>query len=439
MSEIGVGIVGLGNVGSGTLRVLHENAKSIAGKLGFPLKVRALCSRSVEKAPPVEAGLHPEAFRTRDWRELVARPDVAVVAELVGGTTDAKQIVEAAVDAGKSVVTANKELIAEAGAALWSRAAAGNARLAMEAAVAGGIPILTALREGIAGDRIEALMGILNGTSNFILTEMERRGEPLETILKEAQTLGYAESDPSADIDGFDARSKLAILAVLAFGMRVDPRRIPVEGIRRIGPIDFTYADRLGHTVRLTASARDGAGGLRLRVGPALIRKDTILASVMGSYNAVWVRGRHGEDTFYYGRGAGPEPTGVAVVSDLMAAARGIAAGAPAAAPPFAHRGLAEYDPAPAGDEESRHYLRFRVRDRPGIIAELAAILAEHRIGVDAVLQEPRFDKRNLPFVITVEAARREAIDAATAQMSRLDFLLEKPLALPLESGLAAS
>ncbi len=438
MSEIGVGIVGLGNVGSGTLRVLHENAGSIAGKLGFPLRVRAICSRSIEKKAPGEAALHPEAFRTRDWRELIARLDVAVVAELVGGTTAAKEIVEAAIAAGKSVVTANKELIAESGAALWNRAAAGNVRLGMEAAVAGGIPILTALREGIAGDRVDALLGILNGTSNFILTEMERRGEPLGAILQEAQQLGYAESDPSADIDGFDARSKLVILSALAFGMRIAPERIPVEGIRRIGPIDFTYADRLGHTVRLTASARGGSGGLRLRVGPALIRKDTILASVMGSYNAVWVRGRHGEDTFYYGRGAGPAPTGVAVVSDLMAAAREIGSQAQSGASPFAHRALAEYEPAPAGTEECRHYLRFRVRDRPGIIAELAAILAEHRIGVDAVLQEPRFDKRNLPFVITVEAARRDAIDAAIAQMSRLDFLVEKPLALPLESGLAA-
>ncbi len=439
MSEIGVGIVGLGNVGSGTLRVLRENAESIAGKLGFPLKVRAICSRSVHEKAPGEADLHPEAFRTRDWRELIARPDVAVVAELVGGTTAAKEIVEAAIDAGKSVVTANKELIAESGADLWRRAAAGNVRLAMEAAVAGGIPILTALREGIAGDRVEALMGILNGTSNFILTEMERRGESLDEILKEAQELGYAESDPSADIDGFDARSKLAILAALAFGVRIDPQRIPVEGIRRIGPVDFTYADRLGHTVRLTASARSGADGLRLRVGPALIGKETILAGVMGSYNAVWVRGRHGEDTFYYGRGAGPAPTGVAVVSDLMAAARAVGAQAPGGAPPFAYRALAEYAPATAGAEQHRHYLRFRVRDRPGIIAELAAILAEHRISVDAVLQEPRFDKRSLPFVITVEAARRGAVDAATAQMSRLDFLVEKPLALPLENGLAAS
>ena len=438
MSEIGVGIVGLGNVGSGTLRVLHENAASIANKLGFPLKVRAICSRSIETAAPNEAELHPDAFRTSDWRELVARPDVAIVAELVGGTTVAKEIVEAAIAAGKSVVTANKELIAESGAALWQKAESADVRLAMEAAVAGGIPILTALREGIAGDRVDALMGILNGTSNFILTEIERRGDPLDGILKEAQDLGYAEADPSADVDGYDARSKLAILAAIAFGTRVSPGQISVEGIRRIAPVDFTYAHRLGHTVRLVALARRDPDGLRLRVGPALIRKDTILASVMGSYNAVWVRGEHGEDTFYYGRGAGPAPTGVAVVSDLIAVANDLHSKSSNRVSPFAHRALAAYEPAPVGAEERRYYLRFRVRDRPGIIAELAAILASHKISVDAVLQEPQFDKQDLPFVITVESARRDAIDAAITEMNRLDFLVEEPLALPLERGLAA-
>ncbi len=438
MSEIGVGLIGLGNVGGGTLRVLHENAASIASKLGVPLPVRAICSRSVASLPPPEAALYPDAFRTSDWRELIARPDVAIVAELVGGTTVAKEIVEAAIAAGKSVVTANKELIAESGAALWEQAESAHVRLAMEAAVAGGIPILTALREGIAGDRVDALMGILNGTSNFILTEIERRGDPLDGILKEAQDLGYAEADPSADVDGYDARSKLAILAALAFGTRVSPDQISVEGIRRIAPIDFTYAQRLGHTLRLVASARREPDGLRLRVGPALIRQDTILASVMGSYNAVWVRGAHGEDTFYYGRGAGPEPTGVAVVSDLIAVANDLQSKASNRVSPFAYRKLAAYEPAPAGSEERRYYLRFRVRDRPGIIAELAAILAEHNVSVDAVLQEPRFDKQDLPFVITAELASRDAIDAAITEMNSLDFLVDEPLALPLESGLAA-
>ena len=437
MASIRVGIIGLGNVGGGTLRLLHANAAQIERKLGFPLEVTAVCSRRVLREPNSEAALHPSAFRTTDWREVVSRPDVDVVAELVGGTGVARQILEAAFAAGKPVVTANKELLAERGAELWNQAQLRGASLGMEASVAGGIPVLTALREGIAGDSIDALIGILNGTSNYILTEIERTGAPFAKVLQEAQDLGYAELDPSADIDGYDARSKLAILTGLAFGVQVSPGDIPVEGIRRIRTIDFAYAGRLGHTIRLLATARRGNDGLRLAVRPALVQKNTILAGVTGSYNALWVHGRGG-DTFYYGKGAGPDPTGVAVVSDLMAAARAVKASSAELAPPFAHVELKTHVPVYTGTEVRQFYLRFRVRDRPGILASLAAILAEQGVSIEAVLQEPHFDKEDLPFVTTLEPARREALGAALDAMRGLDFLVDEPLAMPLEPTLTA-
>ncbi|MBI4874974.1 MAG: homoserine dehydrogenase [Acidobacteria bacterium] len=434
MQEVNVGIVGLGTVGSGALTILAENAGQIETKLGFRLRVRAVCDLLAgEKSVPESLG---EVLRTTDWKELVHHPEVQVVAELVGGTTVAREIIETAIGAGKSVVTANKELMGLAGADLWEQAIGAGVNMAMEASVAGGIPIHAVLREGIAADRIVALYGILNGTSNYILTEIENRGAAFDEVLAEAQRLGYAEANPSADVDGFDARSKLAILAALAFGERITPSDIFTEGIRRITPFDFQYAHKLGHTIRLVCGARQTPEGLILSVRPALIPSSTILASVRGSYNAVWVRGHYGEDTFYYGRGAGQRPTGMAVVSDLMRVGREILRGSPERVSPFAHQRLGEYQPIPVALQKRAYYLRFRVTDQPGIISALAGILAEKRISLDAVLQLPCEDKHNLPFVITVEPTTEQSVREAVQQMSGLDFLVEPPLALPIETSL---
>jgi homoserine dehydrogenase len=434
MRQVNVGIVGLGNVGSGTVSILAENADQIALKLGFRLRVAAVCSRSVgtKSLPESLAGV----VRTTDWREVVSHPDVDIVAELVGGTGVAREIIDAAIAHRKSVVTANKELMAVCGSEIWERAIHAGINLAMEASVAGGIPIHAVLREGISGDRVVALYGILNGTSNYILTEMERRGDTLDTVLAEAQKLGYAEADPSADIDGYDARSKLAILAALAFGERITPSDIFVEGIRRISPMDFKYAHDLGHTIRLICAARQTHDGLILSVRPALIPRSTILAGVLGAYNSIWVKGLYGEDTFYYGRGAGSRPTGVAVVSDLMRVAREIRSGSPERVSPFAHERLGEYQPVSVTIQKRAYYLRFRVDDRPGIIATLAGILADKHISLEAVLQQPCETKHDLPFVITVEPTTEASVRAAVLQMESLDFLKEPPLALPMEPPL---
>jgi len=433
MEEVNVGIVGIGNVGSSTLAILAENSEQIALKLGYRLKVAAVCSRSVHsKKIPQQL---ESVFKTADWREVVAHPDVQIVAELVGGVGVASDIVSAAIANGKSVVTANKELMAACGPEIWERAIQARINLAMEASVCGGIPIHAVLREGISGDRVTALYGILNGTCNYILTEMEKTGAPLDGILAQAQRLGYAEADPSADIDGYDARSKLVLLAALAFGEKITPSDIFMEGIRRITPLDFQYARALSHTIRLICGARMTHDGLILFVRPALIPVSTILAGVQGPYNAVWVKGRFGEDTFYYGWGAG-HPTGVAVVSDLMRVAREIRSGSPERVSPFAHERLGEYQPVSITLQKRAYYLRFRVDDRPGIIARLAGILASKHISLEAVLQEPCETKHDLPFVITVEPTSELSVRDAVEEMSQLDFMREAPLALPMETAL---
>jgi len=431
--DVGVGIVGLGNVGLGTLQILSENAKSIREKLGFPLKVKAVCSRNVEQKKLPCAG--EDLVRTADWREVVSHPEVDIVVEAIGGTATASHVIEEALRQRKSVVTANKELMALRGAELWQSANQNGANLAMEASVAGGIPIHTVLREGIAGDRVVELYGILNGTSNFILTEIEKSHAAFDSVLSEAQQLGYAEADPSADVDGLDARSKLAILAALAFGEKLTPADIYTEGIRRIMPVDFQYAHQLKHTIRLLCLARQTEQGLLLSVRPSLIPQSAILAHVKGAYNAIWIRGAYGEDTFYYGRGAGSKPTGVAVVSDLMRVAREIRFGSPERVSPFAHERLGPYKPLPVTEQKVSYYLRFRVEDKAGIIANLATILAKHRIGIDAVLQLPREDWRDLPFVITTEPAKEQSLREALVDIRDADFLVEPPFAMPLEPG----
>ena len=343
--EVTIGVVGLGNVGSGTLEILAENGARIREKLGFPLRVKAVCSRNVgqKKLPAFPAAV----VRTTDWKEVVRDPEIDIVVELVGGTATAGHIIEESLRQRKSVVTANKELMAVRGAELWGIASEHGVNLAMEASVAGGIPIHTILREGIAGDRVSELYGILNGTSNFILTEIEKSNAKFEAVLAEAQQLGYAEADPSADVDGLDARSKLAILAALAFGERLTPADIYTEGIRRIS------AGRFRICASVEAHHPAAVPGAAERRWPAALRPAKPDSAIRDSRSgarriqAVWMRGVYGEDTFYYGRGAGAKPTGVAVVSDLMRVAREIRYGSPERVSPFAHERLGEYKPLP--------------------------------------------------------------------------------------------
>ena len=432
MRDVNVGMVGLGTVGGSTLRILDENAGELERRLGFRLRVRAAASLEIEARSERDGRL-----LTRVWQEVVEHPEVEIIVELVGGTTIAYEVIRGALERGRPVVTANKELLGLRGAELAQLAAEHKASLSMEASVGGGIPILQVLREGISGDRIEALYGILNGTTNFILTEMEKTSAPFASILAEAQKRGYAEANPTADVEGYDARSKLAILCAFCFGASVPTDAIFRQGITRLLPIDFAYAHRLGYTIRLLGAASPGPDGLGLYVRPALIPETAILSKVQGSYNAIWVKGAYGEDTLYYGRGAG-RPTGVAVVSDIMRAARDLRHGSTLRAPAFGFWKLQEVSRAGIESLSRPYFLRFVITDRVGIIAQLAAVLAEKNISIDAVLQEPCPEKQNLPFVITVEPATETAISAALEKMKDLDFLREAPLALPMEAGLGS-
>lgn len=435
MRDVNIAIVGMGTVGGATIRILDENAAELERKLGFKLHLRAAASLEVESRQEVDAPTGKRLL-TRDWHEAVEHPDIDVVVEVVGGTSIAWDVQTTALRLGRPVVTANKELLGLRGADLAQLARDNKTSLHMEASVGGGIPILSALREGIAADRIEAVYGILNGTCNFILTEIEKSGAPFADILGEAQRRGYAEARPEADVEGYDARSKLAIIAHFCFGTRAPTDAIFRQGISRITPTDFAYAHRLGYTIRLIAAGVRSGDNLSLYVRPVLVPQTAMLAKVQGSYNAVWVKGAYGEDTLYYGRGAG-KPTGVAVVSDIMSAARDLRQGSSLRSPAFGYWAPRAVAQVGVSAGESPYFLRFLVKDEVGIIARLANIIANEKINIDAVFEEPHQDSDNLPFVISVKPTTETAISAALARMEKLSFLREPPLVLPMEDILA--
>lgn len=431
--QVNVGLIGLGVVGSGTVAVLRDHSEEIAARLDFSLKLKTVFSRNIDKKETRWIG--PETRLTSRVDDILEDPEIDIVVELIGGIEPAKQMILRALNNKKSVVTANKLLLAEHGFELIDVARANKVTLGMEASVAGGIPILRVIQEGLVGERITSIRGILNGTANYILSEMEKTGRPLAEILKEAQEQGYAESDPTLDIEGYDACNKLAILAIMSFGARVRYKDIPVRGISSIIPIDFTYAHRLGCTIKLLAIAeRRSTGNLALSVQPVLIPTSNILAKVEGAFNAILVRGAKSGDSMYYGKGAGGAPTGIAVVSDIISVARNLVLGRASRTFPFNYEFLHLSQLADKREFTYPYYVRFVVKDQLGIIARLAETLAKYGINIDAVLQEPIKDKKNLPFVITLEAISEDRVEQATKEMSTLEFLKEEPLVLRIDN-----
>jgi homoserine dehydrogenase len=416
-------------VGTGTVKVLLEHEREIERRLGCRLELKTICSRSIHRKDV--SWLRRPVHTTTDWKQVVHDPEVDIVVELVGKLSTARAIARAALDAGKHLVTANKQLVAVYGVELVERSGAARVNLGIEACVAGGTPILHAVREGLAGEHFAAVYGILNGTTNYILTEMERRNCSFALALAEAQEKGYAEPDPASDVEGFDARYKIAILAMICFGQPVPVERIEVEGITRIDPVDFAYAHRLNRTIRLIAAARCGrAGHLEISVRPTMISTTSQLAGVLGATNGILLVGNKGGVTTITGRGAGGEPTGVAVLSDVVQIARAMVAGGGSATP----LGYTNWHPAkiaPRGDNVIAAYLRLVVRDQPGVLARVCAILARHRINIDSVLQEPAMPKKHLPFVMTLEPTREKLLGRAVSEISRLSFLARPPLLLP--------
>jgi homoserine dehydrogenase len=424
-----IGLLGYGTVGRAFVRLLQEESPRLALQAGVRLTLAAVASRDLPRKLP--AADLPSGTRVGDDLLAVATaPDVDVVIELLGGVEPAGTAVAAALDSGRGVVTANKLLLATRGTDLSTRARENGVPLAFEAAVAGGIPILRAVREGFTGDGIDAVSGILNGTSNFVLSEMARTARPYGEILAEAQALGYAEADPSADVEGADAACKLALLARMAFGQDVPLDSVRTEGIARLRPVDFEYARMLGRTPRQLGFARRLPDGrLLLSVRTHLVSNGSILARVDGPFNAVQVSTVHGGDFVFTGRGAGGDPTATAVLADVVEIAR---SGHRAGVPAFGWNGRIPFAPAGPADLVAPFYLRFVVADRPGILADLTTALARHDVNVDAVLQVPGRDKGALPFVVTLEPVDEARLGRALADLASFPFHREAPLVLPM-------
>ncbi len=424
---LSIGIAGLGTVGGGVLTMLRQNADLIAARAGRPIAVTAVSARDRSR----DRGVPLTGLR---WYEdpvaLASDPGVDVVVEVIGGSEGpAKALVEAAIAAGKPVVTANKALLAVHGAALAAAAEKGGVTLAFEAAVAGGIPVIKALREGLAGNRIKSVAGILNGTCNYILTVMRERGREFAEVLADAQKLGYAEADPAFDVDGIDAAHKLAILAALAFGRPVDFGSVYVEGIRRISALDIAFAGELGYRIKLLGLARQTEAGIETRVHPCMVPANAPIARVDGVFNAVVAEGDFVGRVMLEGRGAGAGPTASAVVADLVDIARGratpvwgAASGALTAAPSV-----------PMEAHVGPFYLRLMVVDRPGVIADVSAVLRDAGISMESMLQRGRSPGEAVPVVLTTHETSEAAMRAAIARIAALGAVLEAPALIRIE------
>ncbi len=420
MKPIRVGLLGLGTVGGGTVEVLRRNREEIARRAGREIVVAMASARDLAKPRPVDlAGVELVA----DAARVVADPDIDIVVELIGGETRAKELVLAAIANGKHVVTANKALLARHGNEIFAAAHAKGVMVAFEAAVAGGIPIIKAIREGLSANRIEYLMGIINGTCNYILSEMRDKGLPFDVVLAEAQRLGYAEADPSFDIDGIDAAHKLTILSAIAFGIPMQFDKAYTEGIGRLTAADIKYAEGLGYRIKLLGISRRAPAGIELRVHPTLVPARRILANVEGVMNAVLVKGDAVGHTLFYGRGAGAEATASAVVADLVDVTRMATADPEHRVPHLAFQPdrLSDVPILPMAEVETAYYLRLRALDRPGVLADVTRICADRAISIDAIFQKEAGEGEDqVDVVILTHVARERDVNAAIAAIEAL-------------------
>lgn len=416
-----IGICGLGTVGGGTFNLLRDNGEIISARAQANLQVVHVATR--RDMPGYDlSGMKV----SRDILAVANDPEVDILVELIGGTTAAKELVETALRAGKHVVTANKALIAEFGNELFALAAEQGVSLRFEAAVAGGIPIIKALREGLAGNRVKWLVGIINGTGNFILTEMREKGRDFADVLAEAQARGYAEADPTFDVEGIDAAHKLAILAAIAFGIPLAMDAVYTEGITRVTPDDLEYAAEFGYRVKHLGVARQGDDGVEMRVHPTLIPKQRLLAHVNGVQNAVLVDGDAVGPTLYYGAGAGAEPTASAVVADLVDLARDIGAGQANRVPSlgFGADAVRELPLVPMSAVKTPWYLRMEAEDKPGVMSQVTRIFSEQGISIEGLIQKaPTEGETRVPVVVLTNSARQDSLDKAVAAIESLDAI----------------
>ena len=427
-SPLRIGIAGLGTVGAGVVKLLAEHGRLLALRGGRPLKIVAVSAR--RKAKKRDIDLSNVRWES-DPMALATAPDIDVVVELIGGSGGvARRLVQKALASGKHVVTANKALLALHGAELASAAEKKQCILAFEAAVAGGIPIIKALREGLVGNRVQRLYGILNGTCNYILTTMRETGRDFDVVLAEAQAAGYAEADPTFDVDGIDAAHKLAVLTGAAFGTRVDFAGVYVEGIRRVTSMDIEFAQELGYRIKLLGLARETRHGIEQRVHPGMVPLDTPIAHIEGVFNAVVVEGDFVGTTMFQGRGAGQGPTASAVVADLVDVARG--RHMPAFVVP-ADR-LATKKASPMDRHVGAYYMRLMVQDRPGVIAAVSGALAKERISLESMLQRGRSESGEVPVVLTTHETEEAAMQRALARITKLGAVAEEPCVIRIEA-----
>jgi len=429
-APLNVGLLGLGTVGAGVAELLGDG-DALAAASG----ARLCLARAADVVPERAAacGIPADRFTT-DARAVIADDGVDVVVELIGGTGIARELAAAALAAGKHVVTANKALLAEHGEELFGAAREAGVSISFEASVCGGIPVIQAVRDGLVANRIEHLLGIVNGTSNYILTRMARENMSYADALAEAQANGYAEADPTLDVNGTDSAHKLAILAAIAFGRPVDLADVYVEGIDRVALADIRYAEGMGYAVKLLAIGKATDGGLELRVHPAMIHRDHPLAAVQGVFNAVWIRGHAVGDTMFYGRGAGRAPTASAVVADLVDLALGRA---PAAFQHLAAR-IADAPAARArriGDIDTRYYLRVQALDLPGVLAQVATILGNHGISIASMLQQERREGEAVPVILMTHTARESRVQDAIAAIDALEVVHDRTLCIRVEES----
>lgn len=433
MKPINVGLLGIGTVGSGTWDVLQRNASEIERRAGRGIRITHVADKDVKRASAI---VKKSALVMGDAFSLVKNKNVDIVVELIGGTTIARELVLEAIKHGKHVVTANKALLATHGNEIFKAAQNKGVMVAFEASVAGGIPIIKALREGLAANRIEWIAGIINGTSNFILSEMRDKGLPFASALKDAQKKGYAEADPTFDIEGVDAAHKLTILSALAFGIPMQFPRAYTEGISKLTQEDIRYAEELGYRIKLLGITKRKDKGIELRVHPTLIPARRLIANVEGVMNAVLVKGDAVGTTLYYGAGAGSLPTASAVVADLVDVTRLITADPEHRVPHLAFQPdrLAKDPILPIGEVETAYYLRMRVQDRPGVLADIARILADSKISIGAMVQkEPAEGESRVDIVMLTHRAIEKNVNAALAKIEKLPTVVGKVTRIRLE------
>ncbi|HEU0199173.1 MAG TPA: homoserine dehydrogenase [Burkholderiaceae bacterium] len=424
MKSIKIGLLGLGTVGRGTFNVLHRNQEEITRRAGRGIEIAAVAVRDVAKAKSI---IGNGVRVTAQPDEVVRDPEIDIVVELIGGCEPARTLVLEAINRGKHVVTANKALLALHGNEIFKAASARGVMVAFEAAVAGGIPIIKALREGLTANRIEWIAGIINGTSNFILSEMRAKGLPFDAVLKDAQRLGYAEADPTFDIEGIDSAHKLTILSAIAFGVPINFAAAYTEGISKLAAVDIKYAEQLGYRIKLLGITRRRPNGVELRVHPTLVPMQRLLASVEGAMNAILIKGDAVGTTLLYGPGAGSDPTASAVVADLVDVTRMHTADPEHRVPHLAFQpeALADLPWLSIKDTVTSYYFRMRVADQPGVLADITRILAEGRISIDALFQrEPGEGENQTDIIMLTHDAVEHDVDAAIVRIEKLPTVL---------------